>query len=105
MSAAHLRGPAVSTMQVLYLRGWSDGFAAGVTAGYAAGAADTYELGCTGKMQQSRVTATATLDRRGSLRGGDRGAVYLCRHCGSWHTSRKAEPDKPYRTNNKNGEP
>jgi len=90
MSAAHLRcGPA--TMQVLYMRAWSDGFQAGAALGYAAGVTDAYTLGCGGKMKQSKESATATLDRRGALTSGARGAAYRCRECGSWHTAHKAE--------------
>jgi len=105
MSAAHLRAPpGPSTMTVLYLRAWADGFQAGAVAGFAAGAADAYELGCGGKVRQSRETATATLDRRGALRGGDWGATYKCKHCGFYHTAHREEPDKWHRTSNKNGE-
>jgi len=80
MSAAHLRAPlGPPTMTIIYMHAWANGFAAGAVAGYAAGASDAYEFGCTGKMKQSRETAIATLDRRGTIISGARGATYKCK--------------------------
>lgn len=97
MAAAHLKGPTTPTMQVVYLRAWSEGFQAGAAVGFAAGAADQYTLGCGGKVRQSRTAALATLDRRNALTSGGRGVAYRCNTCGFFHTSHRDEQNKFHR--------
>lgn len=65
MAAAHLRGPAVFTMDV-------------------EGEFARYRKGCTGKLRVSMEEAMAANKRRGG------GTAYLCGRCHYYHTSHES---------------
>ena len=65
MPPAYLRGPAIPPVS------------------------DAYEMGCTGKLQQTRTMAMAVLRRRRGRPRMTPGSAYECPRCGFWHLTSK----------------